>query len=123
MAQVLVTGGSGFIGQVLVRRLVGEGHTVRALVRSERSAAAVRALGAVPVRGDLTAPDGWREELAGSEAVFHLAAETDITADRERHDEVTVRGTTAVVEAARQAGGRRLFRRARPAGGLPPRHG
>ncbi|MEU6439380.1 NAD-dependent epimerase/dehydratase family protein [Streptomyces sp. NPDC047046] len=104
MAQVFVTGGSGFIGQVLVRRLVGEGHTVRALVRSERSAAAVRALGAVPVHGDLTAPDGWREELAGGEAVFHLAAETDITADRERHDEVTVRGTTAVVEAARQAG-------------------
>ncbi|WP_327294759.1 MULTISPECIES: NAD-dependent epimerase/dehydratase family protein [unclassified Streptomyces] len=103
MAQVFVTGGSGFIGQVLVRRLTSEGHTVRALVRSENSAAAVDALGAVPVRGDLTEPDGWREGLAGSEVIFHLAAETDITAERERHDAVTVRGTRAVVEAARQA--------------------
>ncbi|MEV0848623.1 NAD-dependent epimerase/dehydratase family protein [Streptomyces sp. NPDC049954] len=104
MAQVFVTGGSGFIGQVLVRRLISEGHTVRALVRSEKSATAASALGARPVRGDLTEPDGWREELAGGEAVFHLAAETDITADRERHDKVTVRGTAAVVEAAREAG-------------------
>jgi nucleoside-diphosphate-sugar epimerase len=35
--------------------------------------------------------------------VFHLAAETDITADRERHELVTVRGTRAAVDAARQA--------------------
>lgn len=103
MERVFVTGGSGFIGQVLVRRLVDEGNAVRVLVRSAASAAKVSALGAVPVRGELTDPTTWRDEVVGSDVVFHLAAETDIAADRERHDLVTVRGTRAAVDAARHA--------------------
>jgi uncharacterized protein YbjT (DUF2867 family) len=59
MAQAFVTGGSGFIGQALVRRLIGEGHSVRILVRSDESAAKVSALGADPVRGNCpTRPRG-----------------------------------------------------------------
>ncbi|WP_406149667.1 NAD-dependent epimerase/dehydratase family protein [Streptomyces sp. NBC_01012] len=104
MAQAFVTGGSGFIGEVLVRRLIGEGHSVRALVRSEASAAKVSALGAEPVRGELTDAATWQEEVTGSDVVFHLAAETDITASRERHELVSVRGTRAAVDAARHAG-------------------
>ena len=103
MAQVFVTGGSGFIGRALVRRLLGEGHSVRALVRSEASAAKISALGAEPVRGELTDPLTWQDRVTGSDVVFHLAAETDITADRERQELVTVRGTRAAVEAARHA--------------------
>lgn len=104
MARVFVTGGSGFIGQVLVRRLLGAGHSVGVLVRSEASAAKIRVLGAEPVRGELTDPLTWRDELTGRDVVFHLAAETDVTADRARHELVTVRGTRAAVEAARHAG-------------------
>lgn len=103
MARAFVTGGSGFIGRALVRRLREEGHSVGALVRSEASAAKVSALGAEPVRGELTDPTTWRDSAAGSDVVFHLAAETDITADRERHELVTVRGTRAAVDAARHA--------------------
>jgi nucleoside-diphosphate-sugar epimerase len=103
MARVFVTGGSGFIGQVLVRRLLDEGNAVRVLVRSEASAAKVSALGAVPVRGELTDPNTWRDEVVGSDVVFHLAAETDIAADRERHELVSVRGTQAAVDVARYA--------------------
>jgi len=104
MEQVFVTGGSGFIGRALVRRLVKEGNAVAALVRSEESAAVVAALGATPVRGELTEPARWQRELNGRDVVFHLAAETDITADRARHELVTVQGTRAVVDAAREAG-------------------
>jgi nucleoside-diphosphate-sugar epimerase len=103
MAQVFVTGGSGFIGRVLVRRLVGEGHSVRALVRSEQSAATVSELGAEPVRGELTDPATWQDAVTGSEVLFHLAAETDISADRARQSHVTVDGTRAAVDAARHA--------------------
>src|SRR2546427_2649727 len=103
MAQVFVTGGSGFIGQVLVRRLLDEGNAVRVLVRSDASAAKVSALGAVPVRGELTDATTWRDEVVGSDVVFHLAAETDIAADHARHELVSVRGTRAAVDAARYA--------------------
>src|SRR4051794_8024633 len=103
MARVFVTGGSGVIGQVLVRRLLDEGDAVRVLVRSEASAATVSALGAEPVRGELTDPTTWRDEVVGSDVVFHLAAETDIAAGRERHELVSVHGTRVAVDAARYA--------------------
>lgn len=102
MAGAFVTGGSGFIGRALVRRLVEE-NSVRVLVRSEAAADVVRGLGAVPVHGELTDPASWRDEVVGSDVVFHLAAETDIDADRARQELVTVGGTRAAVDAARYA--------------------
>jgi nucleoside-diphosphate-sugar epimerase len=103
MAQVFVTGGSGFIGRVLIRRLVDEGHEVRALVRSATAADTVAASGAMPVRGVLTEPDTWRDAVSGSEVLFHLAAETDLDADLARHQLVTVEGTRAALQVARDA--------------------
>lgn len=108
MTQAFVTGGSGFIGRVLVRRLLGEGHSVRALVRSEESAARVSALGAQPVQGELTDPATWQDEVTGSDVLFHLAAETDLSADRARQELVTVGGTQAAVDATRHAAVPRL---------------
>jgi nucleoside-diphosphate-sugar epimerase len=103
MAQVFVTGGSGFIGQVLIRRLVAEGHDVRALVRSAASADTVTALGATAVRGELTEPETWRDAVTGSEVLFHLAAETDLDAGLARHQLVTVEGTRVALQVAREA--------------------
>jgi len=51
--RAFITGGSGFIGGRLIERLRADGHEVRALARAERSASAVRELGAEPVHGDL----------------------------------------------------------------------
>ena len=53
MQAAFVTGGSGFIGGALVRRLVADGWRVRALARSDASADTVADRGAEAVRGDL----------------------------------------------------------------------
>ncbi len=69
-----VTGGSGFIGGRLVERLVSEGHSVRALARSDPAAERVAELGAEPVRGDLDDRISLAAGAAGTEVAFHLAA-------------------------------------------------
>ncbi|NYJ74914.1 NAD-dependent epimerase/dehydratase family protein [Allobranchiibius huperziae] len=104
MAQAFVTGGSGFIGQVLVRRLVDAGLDVRALVRSDSSAERVESPGAKAVRGDVSDSTMWRHEVEDSDVFFHLAAQTDVDADRADHERVTVHGTRAALEAAVHAG-------------------
>ena len=53
MPKAFVTGGSGFIGGSLIRRLIKDGSTVCALARSDESERAVADLGAEPVRGEL----------------------------------------------------------------------
>lgn len=75
--RVLVTGGSGYIGKAVVAVLKRRGHQVSALARSDRAAATVQDLGAVPVRGGLTDLGVLNGAAAQAEAVIHLAqAET-----------------------------------------------
>jgi dihydroflavonol-4-reductase len=70
---VLVTGGTGFVGGALVRRLLADGRTVRVFVRSERGAASVARLGATPIRGDLSDPRSLRVAMQDVATVFHAA--------------------------------------------------
>lgn len=103
-----VTGGSGFIGGRLIRRLAGDGWSVRALARSDSSARAVEAAGASAVRGDLDDVASMRAGAEGSDVVFHAAAfvgEWGSHADFERGN---VDGTRNALEAARGAGARRF---------------
>jgi nucleoside-diphosphate-sugar epimerase len=104
MAKVLVTGATGFLGQHLIRELRAGGHEVRGLVRSDGAEAALRALGAEPVRGDLDDAASVGAALAsGVDAVFHSAADTNTWAMRNAQQTRTnVEGTRALVEAALQ---------------------
>ena len=72
---VLVTGGSGFIGQHLVRRLIERGDRVWCLVRATSRIDELRSSGARPIVGDATDRAGIERALAESQAgvVFHLA--------------------------------------------------
>ncbi|MGP2441084.1 NAD-dependent epimerase/dehydratase family protein [Streptomyces sp. JW3] len=72
--RVFLTGGSGFVGRHLIRRLRAEGHTVLALARSGDSERKVAEVGAEPVRGDLAAPAAWQDRLREADAVLHAAA-------------------------------------------------
>lgn len=106
---VLVTGATGFVGRHLLRRLVGEGRRVRALVRPGTDPGPVRELGAAVCTGDVLDEAAVRAAVDGSALVIHLAAATSRTA-RDRGDlhRVNVRGTERLLRAAADAGVDRL---------------
>jgi nucleoside-diphosphate-sugar epimerase len=107
-AAAFVTGGSGFIGGRLIRRLVADGRRVRALARSEDSAAKVADAGAEPARGDLSDPAALRAGAEGCELAFHAAAAVLEWGPREEFVHANVDGTRHVLDACREAGVRRL---------------
>jgi nucleoside-diphosphate-sugar epimerase len=106
--QAFVTGGSGFIGGRLIERLRADGWSVRALARSEASAARVAQRGAEPVRGDLDDVEAMRAGAQGSEYAFHAAAALGEWGRREDFERGNVTGTRNALAAASDAGVRRF---------------
>jgi len=98
-----VTGGSGFIGGVLIRRLVADGWSVRALTRSNASAERALAAGAEPSSGDLDNPRSIREAADGCEVAFHAAAAVLDWGPREEFERGNVIGTRNALAACAEA--------------------
>ncbi|BCY10027.1 aldehyde reductase [Actinoplanes sp. L3-i22] len=120
MTDVLVTGGSGYIGSYCALALLDAGYTVRTTVRDLAREPQVRAMlaagGADPganlrvVRADLGNDEGWAEAVAGCAAVLHVASPT--LTQQPRHEDEMIRpavdGTLRVLRAAHGAGVRRV---------------
>jgi dihydroflavonol-4-reductase len=105
--KAFVTGGTGFIGGQLVRKLRERGDEVVALVRSPEKAGELKQLGVQLVEGDLTAVDAIRRGVEGADAAIHGAAIYKVGIPKSQHEEMyetNVRGTERVLDAAIQAG-------------------
>jgi uncharacterized protein YbjT (DUF2867 family) len=105
---ILVTGGAGFVGQRLIRRLVDEGHSIRTLIRpsarTPRLPQGVAVQAAISSLGDVR---GLRAALVGVDTIFHLAG-VDWLEPGDSFRETETDGTRNLLEAARDAGVRRL---------------
>jgi nucleoside-diphosphate-sugar epimerase len=71
--RLFITGGSGYIGSVVIELAIADGYDVHALSRTPTSDAQLSGLGAVAVRGDLESLDVVRRESADADVVIHLA--------------------------------------------------
>jgi dihydroflavonol-4-reductase len=99
--RVFVTGGTGFIGGHLVRRLAHTGHEMTCLVRAASRGEALGRRGARIVVGDVTDPVALGRGMAGCDAVVHLANVYSFwEADPRVYERVNVRGTAQVMKAA-----------------------
>lgn len=119
---VAISGGAGFLGLHLSRRLLADGHTVRSLDLAPLDDAALER-SVDELRGDIR--DGRRaaELVDGADVLVHAAAALPIQAARESIRSVNVDGTATILAAALQAGVRRVVLVSSTAVyGVPERH-
>lgn len=106
--EILVTGGTGFLGRHLARALLTHGHRVRLLGRDFASVRALVSSGAVPITADLRDSAAVVAACAGVEAVCHVGA---LSAPWGRPDDffaINIGGTAAVLDGCQRHGVRRL---------------
>jgi dihydroflavonol-4-reductase len=107
--KALVTGGTGFIGSAVSRRLLTEGIAVRALVRRNSDRRNISGLDLEVAEGDLMDDESLARACVGCDALFHIAADYRLWAPRPGEIYRTnVEGTRAILRAAGEAGVRRV---------------
>lgn len=105
MNTTFVTGATGFVGSRLVRRLVEDGHRVRALVRPGSDRRNLAGVDVEVVEGDLAEPASFSGALRGCDTLFHCAADYRLFVPRpEIMYRVNVEGTRALMCEAVSAG-------------------
>lgn len=107
---ILVTGATGHIGNVLVRKLLEQGKKVRALIWRGEDTSPLRGLDVESVEGDVLDPESLKAAFRGVDEVYHLAGIISIMPGQNPFVwRVNVEGTRNVLEAARRNNIRRLI--------------
>ncbi|HYX20561.1 MAG TPA: NAD(P)-dependent oxidoreductase [Thermoanaerobaculia bacterium] len=107
MSKILITGATGVVGRRLVPILVGEGHSVVAMLHSPRSRAALELVGAAPVECDFSDVPSLRRAAFGCDAVVNLATHMPAgtlqmlrRSSWQENDAIRTRGSSNLVDAA-----------------------
>jgi len=109
MKNVLVTGGTGFIGSNLSAALIERGYSVRAFHRASSDLTAIADLDVEHFHGDLRDPEALRKAVKGCDTVFHVGALVSYwRRQREEMYDINIGGTRNVVESCLEAGVERL---------------
>src|SRR5262249_13657782 len=107
--KIFLTGGTGFIGQALVRSIRKRGWELQVLVRDPESAPArwIAKQNALLVRGEVTSRQGLEQAVTGTDVLVHNAGVYEFGADSDaakRMQTVNVEGTQNMLAAAKAAG-------------------
>ncbi len=106
---IVVTGATGHIGNVLVRQLLTNGKTVRAVVLLNENLTPLQGLAVENVIADVRDPESLVKAFTGAETVYHLAGIISILPGQQKIlEEVNVQGTRNVVAACLKSGVKRL---------------
>lgn len=100
--RALVTGGAGFLGAAIVRRLLARGDEVRSFSRTEHPE--LESLDVRTYRGDIADGQAVSRAAVDCDVVFHLAARIGGWGPRSEYHRTNVLGTTSVIEACRRQG-------------------
>jgi nucleoside-diphosphate-sugar epimerase len=110
--RILVTGGGGFLGQALVRRLRNKGYAVRSFNR--RTYPELETLHVEQIQGNVSDPHAVDQACRGVELVFHVAAKTGIWGKYQDYFDTNVLGTRNIISSCLKQGVRRLVHTSSP---------
>lgn len=106
--EILVTGGTGFLGRHLAKGLLARGHRVRLMGRNFAGVQDLLHSGAAPLRADLRDRESVIAACRGAEAVFHVGALSAPWGPGRVFHDINVGGTEAVLAGCREHGARRV---------------
>ncbi|MEW6109950.1 MAG: complex I NDUFA9 subunit family protein [Nitrospirota bacterium] len=105
---IFIAGATGFVGNHLINYLLGKGHRLKCLARSEKAKESLSAKGVEVIEGDITKPDTLREILKPEDFVIHLVGIIE-EKGKATFQSIHVEGTSNLVSEANRAGVRHFF--------------
>jgi len=98
--KIFITGGTGFLGQEVIKRLNKENFEISGLARSDHSKNKLLALGVEPVMGDMENIEQWESQVLGKDIVIHCAAPVEFWGTWEKYQVGIVNATKNLYKAA-----------------------